>query len=101
MKLRLKQQEQQEERRLRQREHKLENEKKAEAGEEQRLLKLELTKGSSRASGSVADELDVIDQDAIRKGQQGRQDQWLNGLSLAGNYLQTVLSTLPRMSHKP
>ena len=39
----------------------LENErKKAEAEEEQRRLKLELIKGSSRASGSVADEIESV-----------------------------------------
>ena len=47
--------------RLRQHERALENErKKAEAHEEQRRLKLELTKGSSRASGSVADEIESV-----------------------------------------
>ena len=51
-------QQQEDELRLRQHERALENERrKAEADEEQRLLKLELNKGSSRASGSVADEI--------------------------------------------
>ena len=47
--------------RLRRHERALENErKKAEEDEEQRRLKLELTKGSSRASGSVADEMESV-----------------------------------------
>ena len=47
--------------RLRQHERALENEKKkAEEDEEQRRLKLELAKGSSRASGSVADEIENV-----------------------------------------
>ena len=54
-------QEQEDELRLRQHERALQNErKKAEADEEQRRLKLELTKGSSRASGSVADEIESV-----------------------------------------
>ena len=47
--------------RLRQHERALENErKKAEEEEEERRMKLELTKGSSRASGSVADEIESV-----------------------------------------
>ena len=47
--------------RLRQHERALENErKKAEEEEEERRKKLELTKGSSRASGSVADEIESV-----------------------------------------
>ena len=54
-------QRQEEELRFRQHERALENErKKAEEDEEQRRLKLELTKGSSRASGSVADEIESV-----------------------------------------
>ena len=54
--LRLKMQQQEEKLRLRQHERALENERrKAEEDEEQRRLKLEFTKGSSRASGSVAE----------------------------------------------
>ena len=57
--LRLEMQQQEDELRLRQHERVLENERKrADAEEEQRRLKLELTKGSSRASGSVADEIE-------------------------------------------
>ena len=52
---------QEDELRLRQQERELENERyKAEADEEQRHLKLELTKETSRASGSVADELKSV-----------------------------------------
>ena len=59
--LRLKMQQQEDELRLRQHERTPENErKKAEEEEEERRMKLELTKGSSRASGSVADELESV-----------------------------------------
>ena len=55
------QQQQEDELRLRQHERALENEiKKAEEDKEQRRLKLELTKGSSRASGSVAGEIESV-----------------------------------------
>ena len=51
-------QRQEDKQRFQQHERDLEIErKKAEEDEEQRCLKLELTKGSSRASGSVADEI--------------------------------------------
>ena len=54
-------QQQEDELRLRQQERALENErKKAEADEEQKRLKLELTNGSSRASGSVADDIESV-----------------------------------------
>ena len=54
-------QQQEDELRLRQHERALENErKKAEEEEEKRRMKLELTKGSSRASGSVADEIESV-----------------------------------------
>ena len=59
--LRLKMQQQEDELHLRQHERAHENErKKAEEEEEERRMKLELTKGSSRASGSVADELESV-----------------------------------------
>ena len=59
--LSLKIQQQEDELRLRQHERALENErKKAEEEEEERRMKLELTKGSSRASGSVADEIGSV-----------------------------------------
>ena len=59
--LRLQLQQQEDELRLRQHERELENERKnAEADEEQRVLKLELTKGSSRASGSEAGDLESV-----------------------------------------
>ena len=59
--LRLKMQQQEGELRLRQHERALENErKKAGEEEEERRMKLELTKGSSRASGSVADEIGSV-----------------------------------------
>ena len=59
--LRLKMQQQEDELRLRQHERALENKrKKAEEEKEERRMKLELTKGSSRASGSVADEIEIV-----------------------------------------
>ena len=59
--LRLKMQQQEDEMCLRQHERALENErKKAEEEEDERRMKLELTKGSSRASGSVADEIGSV-----------------------------------------
>ena len=59
--LRLKMKQQEDELRLRQHERALENErKKAEEEEEERRMKLELTKGSSRASESVADEIGSV-----------------------------------------
>ena len=82
---------------LRQHERASENErKKAEDDDEQRRLKLELIKGSSRASGSVADEIECV---GLRRNCIG-QNQWLNSLSLDSNYLQTMLSTLKRMSYR-
>ena len=57
----LRQKQQEDELRLQQHERALENEiKKAEEDKEQRRLKLELTKESSRASGSVADEIESV-----------------------------------------
>ena len=57
----LKMQQQEDELRLRQHERALENErKKAEEEEEERRMKHELTKGSSRASGSVAYEIECV-----------------------------------------
>ena len=54
-------QQQEDELRLRQHEPALENKrKKAEEEEEEKRMKLELTKGSSRASGSVADEIESV-----------------------------------------
>ena len=59
--LRLNMQQQEDELRHRQHERALENErKKAEEEEEQRRLNFELTKGSSGASGSVADEIESV-----------------------------------------
>ena len=59
--LRLNMQQQEDDLRLRQHERALENEtRKAEADKEQRRLKFELTKGSSRASGSVAEEIESV-----------------------------------------
>ena len=72
-KLRLKMQQQEDELRFRQHERALENERrKAEEDEEQRRLKLELTKGSSRASGSVADEIESVGS----KRNQERIERW-------------------------
>ena len=59
--LRLKTQQQEDELRFRQHERAHENErKKAEEEEKQRRMKLELTKGNSRASGSVADDRESV-----------------------------------------
>ena len=59
--LRLKMQQQEDEPRLQQHERTLENErKKAEEEEEERSMNLQLTKGSSRGSGSVADEIESV-----------------------------------------
>ena len=66
--LRLKMQQQEDELPLRQHERALENERrKAEAEKEQSRLKIELTKGSSRASRSVADEIESV---ASRRNQE-------------------------------
>ena len=54
-------QQQEDELRLRQHERELENErKKAEADEEQRRMVIEVTKGSSRASGSPVDDIESV-----------------------------------------
>ena len=59
--LRLKMQQQEDDLRFRQHERALENERrKAEEDEEERRMKFELTKGSSRASGSVANEIESV-----------------------------------------
>ena len=59
--LRLKMQQQEDELRLRQHERALESEReKSEEEQEERRMKLELTKRSSRASGSVADEIESV-----------------------------------------
>ena len=58
--LRLKMQLQEDELRLRQHERTLENERKKAEAEEERDMKLELTKGSSRVSGSVVDEIESV-----------------------------------------
>ena len=42
----------------------------------------------------------MLDQDAIKKEQESGQNQWLNSLFLGGHYLQTLLSTLQRLSHR-
>ena len=99
--LRLKMQEQEDELRLRQHERALENErKKAEEEDEERRMKLELTKGSSRASGSVADEIESVGSKRNLE-RTARKNQGLNSLSLNGHhYLQMLLSNLQRMSHR-
>ena len=99
--LRLKMQQQQEdELRRRQHERYLENERrKTEADEEQRRLKLELTKGSSRASGSVADEIESVGPRRNHEITAG----WAESVaqqSVDGHYLQTLLSTLQKLSHR-
>ena len=58
--LRLKMQQQEDDLRPRQHERALENEKKKAEEEEERRMKLELTKGSSRSSGSMADEIESV-----------------------------------------
>ena len=69
---------QQDELRLRQHERALENErKKGEEDEEQGLLKLELTKGSSRASGSGADEIESVGS----RRNQGRTAGWVESVA--------------------
>ena len=94
-------QQQENELRLRQHERALEIErKKAEADEEQRRLKLELTNGSSRASGSVADEIESGGSRRNHERPPGGQNQWLNSLHLDDHYLQTLLETLQRMINR-
>ena len=76
--LRLQLQQQEDELRLRQHERVLETErKKAQADKEQRVLKLELTKGSSRASGSEAGDLERV---GSRQKPAISQD-WLNSVA--------------------
>ena len=66
-------QQQGDELRLRQHERALENEgRKAEAEEEQKRLKFELTNGNSRASGSVADEIESV----VSRRKQERKAGW-------------------------
>ena len=71
--LRLKMQQQEGELRLRQHERTLENERKKaeEEEEEERRMKLELIKGSSRAFGSVADEIDSVGSKRTHEGRAG------------------------------
>ena len=61
-------------------------------------MKLELTKGSSRASGSVADEIESVGS----KRNQERTARWAEAGAeqsvLNGHSLQMLLSTLQRMS---
>ena len=74
----LKMQQQEDELRLRQHERALRNErKKAEEEEEERLMKLELTKGSSRASGSVADGIESVGS----KRNHGRRARWAESVA--------------------
>ena len=72
--------------------------KKAREDEEQRRLKLELTKGSSRISGSVADEIESV---GSRRNQE-RTAGWAESVAQQSVprrlYLQMMLSTLQRMS---
>ena len=42
----------------------------------------------------------MLDQDAVKEEQPGGKNQWLNSLSLDGHYVQTLLSTLQRTSHR-
>ena len=71
-------QQQEDELRLRQHERALQNKRKnAEADEEQRWLKLELTKGISRASGSVADEIEIVGS----RRKHGRTAGWAESVS--------------------
>ena len=71
-------QQQEDKLRLRQHEQTLENERrKAEAEEEQRRLKRELTKRSSKASGSVADEIESV----ISRRNQERTAGWAESVA--------------------
>ena len=70
----------QQEDKLRLRQHKRASEngrRKAEDDEEQSPLKLELTKGSSRASGSVADEIESL---GLGRNQ-GRTSEWTESVA--------------------
>ena len=97
--LRLKMQQQEDELRLRQHERALENDrKKAEEEEEERRMKLELTKGSSRASGSVADEIEKVGSKRNHQRKAGWVESVAQKSALNGHYLQMLLSTLQRMS---
>ena len=97
--LRLQLQQQEDEVRLQQHERELENEReKAEAHEEQRLLKL--IKGSSRASGSVADGIESVGSRGNRERTKGRAES-VPQQSSTRRPLSPDLSTLPRTSHKP
>ena len=75
-------------------------EKKAQEDEEQRRLKLELTKGSSRASVSVADEIESV---RSRQNQE-RTAGWAESVAQQSvprrPLSQILLSTLQRMSHR-
>ena len=65
-------QQQEDELRLRQHELFLENEtRKAEADEEQRRLNLELTRGSSKASGSMTGEIQIVGSKCNHEGTAG------------------------------
>ena len=65
-------QQKEDELRLRQHERTLQNDqKKAEEDVEQRRLKLELTKGTSRASGSVADDIESVGSKRNHEGTAG------------------------------
>ena len=99
--LRLKMQQKEDELRLRQHEQALEKErKKAEEHKEQRRLKLELTKGISRASGSVADEIESVGSKQNHK----RTDAWAESVAQQSvprrPLSQILLSILQRMSSR-
>ena len=101
--LRLKMQQQKDELRLRQHERALENERKKaeeeeEEEEEERSMKLELNKGSSRASGSVADEIESVGSKRNREKTAGWVESVAQQSAHRRHYLQMLLSTLQRMS---
>ena len=100
--LRLKMQQQEDELRLRQHEQTLENERKKaeEEEEEERRMELELTKGSSRASGSVADEIETVASKRNHETTAGWAESVAQQSSLDGHYLQMLLSILQRMSSR-
>ena len=84
-------QQQEDELRLRHRERELENaRKKTEADEEQRRMEIELTKGSSRASGSQVDDLESVESKRNLERTAGWANQWPNSLALVDHYLQIL-----------
>ena len=69
--------------------------KKAEADEEQKRLKFELAKGSSRASGSVADEIESVGPRRNHERTGGWAESVAQQSVSSDHYLQALLSTQP------